>query len=590
MSEFKSKRGDSQRVAEGAEEVKLSPVEKIKDESAYLRGTIANDLAPEVDSFSKDNEQLLKHHGMYQQDNRDVRAALRASGSKEKSFSVMLRTRLPGGRISAAQMLTELEIGDLFGDNTIRLTTRQAIQHHGILKSNLREVIQRINDAKMTTLATCGDVNRNIMYCPSPLRDPIHETLERLTNEMAERLSPRTRAYYELWLSDPETGEKELVGGAPESEIVEPLYGKTYLPRKFKMAFGLCHDNCVDIYTQDLGMLAVVRNGQLIGFNVLVGGGMGTTPAKKETYPALAKRMSFIPVEQVFDVAEAVIKVQRDHGNRADRKLARMKYLVDRWGIDRFKSTVDEYLGEKMQDPEPDDVHGFDDHMGWFEQGDGRWAYGLNIENGRIKDDEETQLKSAIYEVCRNFKTEMRVTAHQSLLITDIESDAKSELEGLLKAHGVKLSEEYSTVRRWSMACVAWPTCSLAITESERALPSVLTDLERELVRLGLDAEKFTVRMTGCPNGCARPYNADVGLVGKAKDRYTMYLGGRLLGNRLGFIYQDLVPRDQVVPELVKVFGHFKTQREPGESFGDFCHRVGVDALRSMCDASASAA
>lgn len=590
MSDSKSKRGASQTQSGDAGEVKLNPVEKIKAASTYLRGTISDDLSPEVESFSKDNLQLLKHHGMYQQDNRDVRAALRASGCKDKSYSVMLRTRLPGGRISAEQMLTELQIGDLFGDNTIRLTTRQAIQHHGIVKSNLREVMQRINDAKMTTLAACGDVNRNIMFCPAPLKTPIQETLERLTNEMAERLSPRTKAYYELWLKDPETGDKELAGGAPESEIIEPLYGKTYLPRKFKMAFGYCHDNCIDIYTHDLGMLAVIRDDRLIGFNVLVGGGMGTTPAKKETYPAIAKRMSFIPVEQVFDVAEAVVKVQRDHGNRADRKLARMKYLVDRWGIDRFKSTVDEYLGETMAAPEPDEVHGFDDHMGWLEQGDGRWAYGLNIENGRIKDDDQTQLKTAIYEVCRNFKTEMRVTSHQSLLFTDIEPDAKSELEGLLKAHNVQLSEDYSTVRRWSMACVAWPTCGLAITESERALPSVLTDLERELIRLGLDTEKFTVRMTGCPNGCARPYNADVGLVGKAKDRYTMFLGGRLLGNRLGFIYQDLVPRDQIVPELVKVFGQFKLQRQPGETFGDFCHRYGVDGLRAMCDKAAEAA
>lgn len=571
-------------------EKKLNPVELLKEQSQFLRGSIPEELQADTPKFGKDSIQLLKHHGTYQQDNRDQRAELRKQGSKEKAYSMMLRTRLPGGRITADQMLVEMGLGDELGDHTIRLTTRQAIQHHGILKQNLREVIHRINEAKMSTLAACGDVNRNIMYCPAPFASPIHDQLEHYAFELTERLSPKTRSYYELWIKDPESDEKELVGGGPESDVVEPLYGKTYLPRKFKTAIGFCHDNCIDIYTQDLGFLAVIRDDRLLGFNVLVGGGMGTTPAKKDTFPAIAHRMTFIEPEQIYEMAEAVIKVQRDHGNRGDRKTARMKYLIHRWGLPKFKAHVEEYFGQSLPEPDSDDVRGFDDHMGWNEQGDGKWFYGLNIENGRVADTADHQMKSAIREICKSFKCDMRVTAHQSLLFTNIEEDAKSELEAVLKSHQVKMSEEFSTVRRWSMACVAWPTCGLAITESERALPSIIDELEVELARLGLDSEAFTLRMTGCPNGCARPYNADVGLVGKAKDRYTLFLGGRLLGNRLGYIYKDLVPRDKVIAELSAVFKYFKGQREENESFGDFCHRIGQEALEAACESSVSAA
>lgn len=570
--------------------VKLSPVESIKQKSNFLRGTIGEELQNDEDSFGKDSLQLLKHHGTYQQDDRDQRNVKRPDGTKGKAYSMMLRTRIPGGRLTAEQFLVEMAIGDDFGNSTIRLTTRQAVQHHGILKSDLREVIHRINEAKMSTLAACGDVNRNIMCCPAPFKNQLRTDLETWTDKMTEHLSPQTRAYYELWLKDEATGEKELVGGAPESEIIEPIYGKTYLPRKFKMAFGLCDDNCIDIYTQDLGMLAVVRDEELIGFNVLVGGGMGTTPAKKQTFPAVAQRMAFIKPDECLSVAEAIVKVQRDNGNREDRKLARMKYLIHHWGLPRFKSEVENYFGQSLADPMADDVHGFDDHMGWHEQGDGNWFYGLNIENGRIYDDEEVQLKTALREICETLGKDVRVTSHQSLIFCDVADSERSSLESILAKYGVKRSEDYSKVRRWSMACVAWPTCGLAITESERALPGVMDELEVELSKLGLDAEDFTVRMTGCPNGCARPYNADVGLVGKAKDRYTVYLGGRLLGNRLGYIYKDLVERDQVVPELSLVFQLFKANRNEGETFGDFCDRVGKESLLEQTERIASAA
>lgn len=424
-------------------------------------------------------------------------------------------------------------------------------------------------------MAACGDVNRNIMCCPAKRAGSIHEDMEKLTDVLTDALAPQTPAYHELWLTDPDSGEKTLEGGG----VVEPLYGPTYLPRKFKMGIALPEDNCIDIYTQDLGFLAVVRDGAIIGYNVLVGGGMGTTPSAKKTFPALAKRLAFITPDQAVGVSQAILKVQRDHGNRQDRKTARMKYLINDWGIEKFRAEVEKYYGQSLADCTEDDVHGFDDHMGWQEQGDGKWSYGLNIENGRLYDNDERQLKATLRAICREFKTELRMTGHQSVIFTDIDEGDREKLIDLVKQHHVPTTEETSTVRRWSMSCVALPTCGLAITESERRLPSIIDGLEAPLAKLGLDKERFTIRMTGCPNGCARPYNADLALVGKAKDKYTLYAGGGWLGNRLAYIYKDLVPDDVVVDELIAIFAAFKANREEGESLGTFCTRVGKDDL-----------
>lgn len=580
MSEDKSS-------ASGAKE--LSAVEATKLASNYLRGTIRQELREDSESFDKDNTTLLKFHGTYQQDNRDARAANRSAGGKDKEITMMIRTRIPGGRLTSAQMLAELDLCDEVGNQTLRLTSRQALQHHGVPKKNLWQLIHRINEIKLSTLAACGDVNRNIMCCPAPFKTPLYNELHKITDELTEHLAPKSKGYYEIWVRDINSDDPgELVGGTAESDVIEPIYGKTYLPRKFKTGIALPFDNCIDIYTQDLGFLAVIRDGKIVGYNVLVGGGMGTTPANKKTYPALAKRMAFVTPDQVLLAAECVVKVQRDFGNREDRKVARLKYLVNNWGIEKFKATVDEYAGTKFAACESDDVHGFDDHIGWGEQGDGLQFYGLNIENGRLYDDEKVQIKRAVREICTTLNRPLRLTSHQSLLICDLDQPAKKELMDILRRNNVRTSEQTSTVRRWSMACVAWPTCSLAITESERALPGVIDEMEPILKELGLEEEKFTVRMTGCPNGCARPYNPDIGLVGKAKDRYTVYLGGRLLGNRLGFIYKDLVPRDSIIPLLKPVFVYYKAERNPGESFGDFCFRKGKEDLLAKCDAQPS--
>ncbi len=571
-----------------ADENKPNPVEIIKSESSLLRGTIAEDLAGDSTQFAKPNTQLLKFHGTYQQDDRDSRSKKGPSGKSEKQFSMMTRTRIPGGRLTAEQLIAHLDLCDQLGNATLKCTTRQAIQLHCILKKDLKTAIRRINEVQLSTLAACGDVNRNVMCCPAPLADATHVEMRRLTDALKDHLAPRSKAYYELWLRDEETGEETLVGGGKPEE--EPIYGPTYLPRKFKIAVALPEDNCVDIYTNDLGFLAVVRDGQVIGYNVLVGGGLGTTPSAKKTFPALAKRMAFVTPDKACAVAEAVVKVQRDHGNRSDRKTARMKYLIADRGIEWFRAEVEKYYGGPLQDCTDDDVYGFDDHMGWFEQGDGLFFYGLNVENGRLYDSEDRRWKSALREICAEMNPGVHLTAHQSILLTNIRAEDKQKLESIIKKHGLPLSEEISTVRRWSMACVALPTCGLAVTESERVLPSVMDQFEVELSRLGLDSEAFTVRMTGCPNGCARPYNADIGLVGKAKGKYTMFLGGKLLGTRLGKIYKDMVPLEDLVPTLVPLFVAFKQHRTEAETFGDFCDRVGNEQLAKWSEEYASVA
>ncbi len=590
---------------------KPSSVETAKIESDYLRGTIREELAAETDSFSKANSQLLKHHGTYQQDDREARTARAGGGKSVKSYMFMVRSRVPGGKLTCDQLLAELDLADELGNGTLRITSRQAFQLHGIVKRNLHATIRRINEVQLSTLAACGDVERNVMCCPAPHRhDPVHDEMQRLADQLADHLAPRTRAYHEIWLRDPDSGEDHLVGGGPDQgsegqgsgvrgqgsgstngdgqSDVEPLYGPTYLPRKFKTAIGLPGDNCIDIYANDLGLMAICENFKIIGYNVLVGGGMGVVPSAAKSFPAVAKRMAFIRPDQAVDVATAVIKVQRDFGNRSDRKVARLKYLIHNRGLEWFKARVEEYCRQRLPDPHPDDVRGFDDHLGWTEQGDGRWFYGLNVENGRIHDTDQLQLKTALREIARGYNPGIRLTAHQSILFTEMAAGDRSGFEEILRRHHIKLSDEISTVRRWSMACVAWPTCGLAITEAERALPGLIDQLEAELAKLGLARDVFALRMTGCPNGCARPYNCDIGLVGRAAGKYTIFVGGRLLGDRLNFIYKDMVPTAEVVPTLVPLFVYFKQARESGETFGDFCQRRGAEDLVTWAESYAA--
>ncbi len=569
-----------------SEEPKPSAVEKIKSESNYLRGTIAEELANDQSAFDKVTEQLVKHHGFYQQDDRDRRGEKGPDGRRlGKVYSMMVRTKLPGGKLTARQMLDELDLCERFGNGDLRLTDRQGIQIHGVLKKHVRETIRRINEAQMTTLGACGDVERNVLCCPAPHRhDPVRDQMQELADRLSAHLLPRTKAYHEIWLTDAETGAKELAGGGDEGKVIEPLYGETYLPRKFKTAIALPEDNCIDIYTNDLGLLAIVENGRLAGYNVLVGGGLGVTPSNENTFPALAQPLAFVTPDQVIAVAEAVIRVQRDFGDRTDRKRARLKYLIFDWGLEKFRAKVEEYHGGRIADPRPAAPAAVEDHIGWHEQGDGHWYYGLHIDNGRVIDRGGCRLKTAIRQICSELSPNLRITANQSLLFTDLPPRHRERLETILRENGVDLDGEVSEVRRWAMACVALPTCPLAVTESERVMPGVVARLEAELKKLGLAEEKFTVRMTGCPNGCARPYNADIGLVGKTKDKYSVYLGGALRGDRLAFLYREIVPLEELVGSLAPVFAFFRQERRQGESLGDFCHRQGAEALRRFAD------
>ncbi len=565
---------------------KPSAVEVTKAASNFLAGDIAKELTDGTPGFGKGSIQLLKNHGTYQQDDRETRKKSADGKKSQREVSFMIRTCVPGGKLTAAQLLSAIDLGDEVGNGTIRLTTRQAIQHHGVVKGDLKPFMRRIHDVQMSSLAGCGDVERNIMCCPAPIHgNPVRDEMQAKVDELAKHLAPRTRAYYEIWLTDPDTGEKTLAGGTSGEKDVEPIYGPTYLPRKFKTAFALPEDNCTDIYANDLGFLVVHEGGKILGYNVLAGGGMGVTPSAAKTFPALGKRLGFVPPEDVCGIAEAIIKVQRDYGNRSDRKTARLKYTIHTMGLDAFRAKVEEYFGKPLAPCHPADVHGFDDHIGWFEQGDGKYFYGLNVENGRVHDTGDFRLKTALRRILHDLKPGVRTTAHQSLLFTDLGITDRERIVEILHSHGVKTSEEISTIRRWSMACVALPTCGLAVAESERVLPGLIDALEPEVAKLGLSHEAFTLRMTGCPNACARPYNSDIGIVGRTAGKYTLFLGGRLLGDRLNEHYKDVVPFEDLAREITAVLAYFKAERQANETLGDFCHRQGVEHVRTWADA-----
>ncbi|MFV0444183.1 MAG: NADPH-dependent assimilatory sulfite reductase hemoprotein subunit [Planctomycetaceae bacterium] len=552
-----------------SEEVKLSKVEFIKDASNYLRGTLAEELANDQPNISDDSANLLKFHGSYQQDDRDVRK----SG---KDYIFMVRSRIPGGRVPVEAFLAELDLCDKYGNGTLRITDRQGFQLHGIHKGDLKATIRGINAAKLSTRSACGDVCRNFMCCPAPIKNsPVRAEMQKLAGELADYFRPKTQAYYEIFLKD----DNETTKVHEEVETYEPIYGKTYLPRKFKFGIALPDDNCIDAYAQDLGFLAIVENGKIIGYNALPGGSMGMTPARKDTFPAVSKRLTFVPPDQVIPLAEAIVKVQRDFGNREDRKLARMKYLIANWGLERFKAKVEEYYGQSLPEPHPADVTDSLDHLGWHEQGDGRLFLGINVDNGRIKDDGDFRLKTAIRTILAKYPVETRLTALQGMILCDLEPSSRTEIDAILRHHGIPEFEGLSLTRRYSISCPAFPTCGLAVTEAERAMPDILKSFEAELERQGLLGERISIHMTGCPNGCARPYTPDIGIVGKAKHKYTLYLGGNTEGTRIGFLWQDMVPEEEITSRLAPVLARWKTERQPGESFGDYCHRVGQAAL-----------
>jgi sulfite reductase (ferredoxin) len=573
---------------------KPSKVEAVKIASEYLRGMLLEEFRGEASHISEESAGVLKFHGSYQQDDRDLRTQRKREG-REKAFSFMIRTRIPGGKLTSAQYLAHDELARTVGNGTLRITTRQEFQLHGVLKQDVPATIRTINEVLLSTLAACGDVSRNVLACPAPIRDDAHAELQADCDALASHFAPRSSAYWDIWLDGEKVDNPLLPKQGPSlvptagDDPVEPLYGKAYLPRKFKSAFTLPDDNCVDVYANDLGFIAVVEDGHIVGYNVAVGGGLGTTPSAGKTFPALAQEMAYIPRSEVLSVGEAVLKAFRDLGNRSDRKRARLKYVIYDLGLPAFKAKVEEFLGRTLDDPRANPVVEVCDHLGWHDQGDGRLSLGLPVENGRIKDEGSLRLLSGLRAFFQKYGTDARLTCGQSILLINLDPAWKGEIEAWLEEYGIASVEKVSTVRRWSMACPALPTCGLAVTEAERALPGVMDQLEVELERLGLADERFTVRMTGCPNGCARPYNADIGLVGRSAAKsgdgsnepgtYTIFLGGSTLGERLNALYRDYVPFDRVVPELVPVLTRFRDERAEGERLGDFCHRVGLTAL-----------
>ncbi len=553
---------------------KRSAVEIIKESSRQLRGTLAQELAQDVDHFNDQSKQLIKFHGSYQQDDRDARKDRHKEGTG-KYYMFMVRCKIPGGKVTAAQYLVLDDLADKHANGSLRITSRQGFQFHGILKSNLKQLIADINETLLTTLGACGDVNRNVMAVPAPLANPVYQELQATAERLAAHFAPRSGAYHEIWLNG-----KSVAGG--EQPEIEPIYGKIYLPRKFKIGLALPEDNSVDVYAQDLGLLAIVEHGRVAGFNVLVGGGMGMTHGNPNTFPFLAQPMCYASAGQVVQAAEAVVKLFRDHGNRADRKRARIKYVVHALGVDKFRDVLATYLPFPLELPRPAEVKGFPLNLGWHAQGDGKFFYGISIENGRIKDEGALRLRTAIRTLVQRHQPSIRLTPVQDLLLCDLPESAKADVEQVLRAQGVILPERISLVQRHSMACPAIPTCGLALSEAERALPGVIDQLEAELHRLGLDQEKVSVRMTGCPNGCVRPYQSDIGIVGRSGDKYTLYVGGNLVGSRLSYVLKDLVPLAQIVPTLTPLFESYRQHRQADEGLGDYCTRLGVEKTKAL--------
>ncbi|WP_248498996.1 assimilatory sulfite reductase (NADPH) hemoprotein subunit [Staphylococcus haemolyticus] len=549
---------------------KLDALEYLKDESNYLRGTIEQGLAdPLTGAISDDDTKLLKFHGSYQQDDRDLRDERRKQ-KLEPAYSFMIRVRLPGGTATPEQWIAMDDISNNYANQTLKLTTRQTFQFHGILKRNLKTSMKKINESVLDTIAACGDVNRNTMCNPNPYQSHIHKEINDYATKISDHLLPKTNAYHEIWLD----GEKVL----DSSEEIEPMYGKKYLPRKFKIGIALPPSNDIDVYSQDIGLIGIVEDETLVGFNVTVGGGMGMTHGNTDTYPQVGRLAGFVPKEQVVDVCEKILTIQRDYGNRENRKNARFKYTVDRLGVDKVVEELNSRLGWEIEEPRDFEFEHNGDRLGWIEGDKGVWNYTLFIQNGRVKDTEDYQLKTALRKIAETHTGDFRLSPNQNLIIANVTPEKKEEIQNLIDQYGLTDGKNYTGLRRNSMACVAFPTCGLAMAESERYLPSLISKIEDLLDEAGVDDEEITIRMTGCPNGCARPALAEIAFIGKAPGKYNMYLGGGFKGERLNKLYKENIGEQEILESLRPILMDYGKERLEGEHFGDFVIRSGVVA------------
>jgi sulfite reductase (NADPH) hemoprotein beta-component len=543
-----------------------SAVERIKAASRGLRGTIVESLAdPVTGGIAEDDQQLLKFHGSYQQHDRDS-AEARRQAKLEPAYSFMIRTRLPGGLVTPAQWLALDALATRYANGTLRLTSRQAFQLHGVLKGDLKPTIAAMNAALVDTIAACGDVNRNVLASPGPLGSPIHAELQRHATALAERLLPRTRAYHEIWLD----GEKV----APDREQ-ETVLGANYLPRKFKAALAVPPVNDVDIFAQDLGFIAIVEDGRLAGFNLTAGGGLGATHGDAKTYPRLADLIGFLPPDKLLAVAEAVVTTQRDFGDRSERKHARLKYTIADRGVDWFRTEVERRLGFALEAPRPFEFTTTGDRFGWSEDAEGRWHLTLRIESGRVADRGDRRLRSGLRRIAEVHRGHFRLTPNQNVIVADVEAGDRWRIDALVAGYGLAAYRSARPIALESLACVAFPTCPLAMAEAERYLPEVTSAIDALMDRHGLGGEPLLFRVSGCPNGCSRPYLAEVALVGKAPGRYNLHLGGSRDGRRLAGLYRENLDEAAFLAALDPLFAAWSAERTAGEPFGDYLHRSG---------------
>ena len=545
----------------------LEKNEYIKEESANLRGNLAAELDDtSTGNVSADSAQLTKFHGMYVQDDRDLRKERRAK-KLDKAYSFMIRVRLPGGVCTPAQYLMMDKLASDYGNETIRLTTRQTYQLHGLLKGNLRNVIRNMDKVLMDSIGACGDINRNVMCQSDFQKTHAHAKVYEIAKGISEHLLPKGRAYREIFID----GEK-VAGEAEE----EPIYGKTYLPRKFKIGVAIPPSNDIDVFSQDLGFIAIFEGAALKGFNVTVGGGLGTTHGNEKTYPRIADVIGFVTPDKVNQVAEAVVLTQRDNGSRTDRRHARLKYTIDDMGLATFKAKVEERGGFTFEPERPYTFTTIEDDYGWHQDINGQWYYVQFIQSGRIHDVGAFKLRSAIREVAKIHEGDIRLTASQNLAFCGVSDAKKKEIQAILDAHNVAGAEQLSGLRRNAMACPALPTCGLALSESERYIGDLLSEIEAVLEANGLRQDAISIRMTGCPNGCARPYLAEIGLIGKAPNKYKLYLGAAYEGHRLNTPYVETIEDTEIVPTLKPIIERYAKERQEGERFGNFCVRAGI--------------
>ena len=560
-------------------EEKKSKVEIAKENSRGLRGTIREELNAESDHFLKDTTHILKFHGIYEQEDRDVRRERKEAGEGKK-YIFMVRTKNPGGgELSSEQWEVLNKITDLYGNGTLRITTREDIQFHGVGKKELEGTIRLLNSELISTYGACGDGNRNTVACPvSNIRKGSIFDGQKWAQLISKHLSFKSKAYYEIWLDGELITKEEDVREPQSNNEAETLYGKTYLPRKFKIGIGLSEDNCIDVHTHDIGIIPIL-NGELKGFNVLVGGGMGSTHKKIRTFPRLADPIAGASPENLIDVITRIVEIQRDHGDRSDRNYARMKYVVEEWGVEGFKEELERRLGYGLLPPEPMELRHTESHVGWHEQNTlGLWYVGIFIENGRLKDTERAQVKTGLREIVRRFRPGVRLTPSQDIILANIPEDRIEEIKDALKHYGIKTGKEISNLRRNSIACPALPTCGLALAEAERFLPYLIDELEER----GYGNEEIKIRMSGCPNACSRPPVAEIGIMGVSPKKYNLYVGGSFEGTRLNRLYEELLDAGDLADRIIELINMYHLNKRPGERFGDFCNLVGVENLKEL--------